>query len=98
MAKFGAGHKKIGGRKKGSVNVATVAVKTALQQAFDELGGVGALVAWGKKEPGEFYRIWSKMLPTEIRNPDGESFRLGLVEQIVDAGHQEDGQTPPGAK
>ncbi|MDR5813063.1 hypothetical protein QCE62_05595 [Caballeronia sp. LZ033] len=48
-------------------NKATASVKQALQEAFDELGGVAALVKWGKSDPGAFYGIWSKMLPAEIK-------------------------------
>lgn len=57
---------KTGGRKPGSQNKTTVAVKEAFRQAFDELGGVGALVEWAGKNPTSFYQLYSKLLPTEI--------------------------------
>ena len=55
------------GRVKGVPNKATKAVKEALQEAFDELGGVTALTEWAKVEPTEFYKLWAKMLPTEVK-------------------------------
>lgn len=55
------------GRKKGVPNKTTVAVKAALTEAFGEMGGVEALVVWAKADPGEFYKIWAKMLPTEVK-------------------------------
>jgi hypothetical protein len=67
--------KKTGGRKKGSTNKVTVAVKDALTQAFSLMGGVKALAAWGKDNPELFYPIWSKLLPQEVKaehtGPDG---------------------------
>lgn len=59
--------KKTGGRVKGTPNKATKAVKDALVEAFDELGGVPALVAWAKSDPTEFYKLWTKMLPNEVK-------------------------------
>lgn len=60
--------KKVGGRKKGTPNKSTVSVKEALQAAFDGMGGMAALKAWGEQEPTEFYKIWSKMLPQEVKS------------------------------
>lgn len=34
-----------------------------LADAFDLMGGVPALVLWGKKNPSEFYRLWAKLIP-----------------------------------
>ena len=35
-------------------------------RAFDELGGVPSLVAWGKKNPNEFYGLWGRLAPREV--------------------------------
>jgi hypothetical protein len=80
---FQKGQPKKGGRKKGTPNARTVQAKEALSQAFADLGGVPALVTWAKDNPTDFYRIWSKILPTEIKNADGETLRIQLVEEIV---------------
>lgn len=93
--RFQKGQPKIGGRKKGSRNKTTLAIKAVLQQAFDDIGGVEALVSWGKDNRTEFYRIWSKLIPNEIKNADGEAFRVGIVEEIVDANRREDDSPAP---
>lgn len=59
--------KKTGGRRKGTPNKTTIAVKEALTDAFEQLGGVSSLVGWGRENPDEFYKLWVKMLPAEIK-------------------------------
>lgn len=59
--------RKTGGRQKGSVNKTTASVKAALTQAFDKHGGVPALLRWAKSNETEFYRLWSKLVPTEVQ-------------------------------
>ena len=36
-----------------------------LSIAFDQLGGIPMLVAWGQKNLTEFYRIWARLIPKE---------------------------------
>lgn len=55
------------GRVKGVPNKSTKAVKEALQEAFEGIGGVNALVEWAKTEQTEFYKLWAKLLPTEVK-------------------------------
>lgn len=73
---------KTGGRQKGTPNKTTKEVKNALIQAFDELGGVPALVEWGKKNPDDFYKLWVKVMPvqqTEAVVADQPIQRIELV-------------------
>lgn len=58
--------RKTGGRKKGSLNVVTRTVKEALATAFDDLGGVPSLVAWGGAHPSDFYRLWGRLVPQDL--------------------------------
>lgn len=58
--------RKYGGRVKGTPNKTTVEVKAALEEAFDKLGGVESLVAWGKSRRDLFYAMWVKLLPKNI--------------------------------
>lgn len=58
--------KKTGGRRPGSVNKTTASVKQALIEAFDLLGGVPFLVKWAKKNPTEFCKLLSKVIPREL--------------------------------
>jgi hypothetical protein len=62
--------KKFGGRQKGTPNKNTTAVKSALIDAFDRLGGVDKLVEFGQENPGEFYKLWVKVLPTQLNESD----------------------------
>jgi hypothetical protein len=80
------------GRPKGSLNKSTKAVKEALEEAFDELGGVDSLVQWARRDPGEFYKCWVKMLPKnmEVSGKDGEALIIqvitGVPKKDADAG------------
>ena len=65
------------GRLPGFPNKTTVSVKAALEAAFLGLGGVPALIAWGQQEPGEFYRLWGKLLPRNVTIEGGA--QLGIV-------------------
>jgi len=66
------------GRPKGAQNKTTLAAKQAFQNAFDDLGGVQALVTWATDNPTEFYRQYSKLIPQDV-NASVE----GLTIQIV---------------
>ncbi len=77
--------KKTGGRRPGSPNRITLSVKQALIEAFEKRGGVKSLLEWADTEPTEFYKLWAKMLPTEISGTDGKPIPLCIVEKIVDA-------------
>jgi hypothetical protein len=61
-----AGGKKTGGRKAGVPNKVTASMRQAWQDAFDSLGGVPALVKWGRAEPTEFYKLAAKLIPLDI--------------------------------
>jgi hypothetical protein len=54
------------GRKPGSVNKTTAAVKETILVAFEGMGGLSALIEWGKANPTPFYQIYAKLLPKEI--------------------------------
>jgi hypothetical protein len=58
--------RKTGGRKPGSLNATTASVKAALVKAFDQRGGVKALVAWAEEQPTAFYQLWGRLAPTEV--------------------------------
>lgn len=49
-------------------------MKAAFYLAFEELGGWPQMVKWAKmdtKNEGEFYKMASKLIPTEVSGPDG---------------------------
>lgn len=49
-----------------------------LTDAFDFMGGVAGLVAWGKQNPTEFYRIWARLIPKEAA-PETETMPLEML-------------------
>lgn len=62
--------KKFGGRQKGVPNKTTIKVKSALNEAFDKLGGVKAFVKWANTDDDTkkaFYNMWIKIMPQEIK-------------------------------
>ncbi len=78
---------KTGGRQKGTPNKSTTAVKEALLLAFDKLGGVPALAEWAKENPSDFYRLWSRLLPLELKAQIGS--RVTLADLVVGSeGHR----------
>jgi hypothetical protein len=43
----------------------TAKARDDLAAAFEYMGGVPALVVWGRANPTEFYRIWARLIPRE---------------------------------
>jgi hypothetical protein len=60
--------RKTGGRRQGTPNKTTVSVKEALMQTFVQRGGPEGLLDWSKENPTEFYKLWGRLLPQEIKN------------------------------
>jgi hypothetical protein len=58
------------GRPKGSLNKTTRAAKEAIAQAFEDMGGIAALVAWADQNDDHrkvFYsQIWPKIVPLQV--------------------------------
>lgn len=54
------------GRPKGSPNKVTAGMKAAVMAAFEDLGGIDAFVEWGSANKTEFYKIASRLIPTEV--------------------------------
>jgi hypothetical protein len=58
------------GRPKGSLNKTTKAAKEAIAQAFEDMGGIAALVAWADQNDDHrkvFYsQIWPKIVPLQV--------------------------------
>jgi hypothetical protein len=62
---------------KGVPNKSTAAVKDALMAVYADLqakaledGGEGEnahLMSWAKDNPTDFYKLWAKMLPTDVK-------------------------------
>ncbi len=81
-----------GGRQKGTPNKLTATVKSALAAAFEGIGGVPALIAWAKTKEGrpEFYKLWAKMMPTEVTASVEVSGTVSITVNIPNAAAGED--------
>jgi len=70
MAKTSTSFKKgeAKGRPKGTPNKLTRTVKETVLKVFDDLQAdpKANLLAWGKDNPTEFYKIAAKLIPTEV--------------------------------
>ena len=73
-----------GGNRKGIPNRQTVAIKEAIERAFDKLGGTDYLVTVGRNDPRTFCALLSRLLPTKLANADGSPLLAALTE-LTDA-------------
>jgi hypothetical protein len=73
-----------GGSRKGIPNRNTVAIKEAIERAFDKLGGASYLEHVGRTDPRTFCALLSKLLPTKLANADGSPLLAALTE-LTDA-------------
>jgi hypothetical protein len=71
------------GRPKGAINKSTASVKAALQNVYAKRGGDAALLAWADENQTEFYKLWGRMLPTEVSGPDGEPLTIQTIERSI---------------
>lgn len=62
------GHKKYGGREKGTPNKHNVMAREAFQLAFEGLNGVDGLIAWAQKNPTDFYKLYGRLIPVELQS------------------------------
>lgn len=63
---------KYGGRQKGTPNGTTSNAKAAIEDCFEQMGGVANLVKWAKENETDFYKIiYPKILPLQVTGNDG---------------------------
>lgn len=81
---FAKGHKKIGGRKKGTPNKTTALLKDAIIEAAqragnklqDKEGLTGYLTEQATENPVAFMSLLGKVLPLQLANEDGEGLKI----------------------
>lgn len=68
------------GRPKGRPNRLSSTVKANVVAVFEKIGGVDAMAEWAKddKNKPDFYRIYSKLMPTEIDANIGGGVRVAF--------------------
>ncbi|MCX7962698.1 MAG: hypothetical protein N2653_14165 [Burkholderiales bacterium] len=65
-----------GGRKPGAKNRITRAFKEAVLRAYDAIGGDSAFAEWARANPGDFYRIASRLIPPQREDSGGTQIRV----------------------
>lgn len=71
-----------GGRKAGTPNKLTASNKARLEEAFRRMGDVNGLVEWAKDTPTEFYKLWGKLIPADVKL-GGEGEGGAIVIRVV---------------
>lgn len=77
--------KKTGGRKAGTPNKLSLSVKESVLSTYKSLGGDKAMAIWARENQTEFYKIYAKLLPTEVSGPDGADIPVGIKVSFVNA-------------
>lgn len=72
--------------KAGRVPKAITTARDNLTKAFDLMGGVAALVVWGRDNPTEFYRLWARLIPKESVEVSATLPLEALLEKL--SGHE----------
>lgn len=70
----------------------TVKARDDLALAFDLMGGVPALVVWGRTNPTEFYRLWARLIPREAADTSQALPLETLLEKLASREEQSVGQ------
>lgn len=75
-----AAGKKTGGRVKGTPNHMSSGVKANIIGVFDKIGGRDAMAKWAYENQTEFYKLYGRLLPTELTGPEGGPLTIKLVQ------------------
>lgn len=54
------------GRPHGAKGKIGLEAKEALRLAFEGMGGVARLTKWADINPGDFYKLWARLIPVEM--------------------------------
>ena len=55
----------------------------AFEDAFELIGGVTRLSIWAHEHPTEFYRLYSKLLPSQSQTLVDHSGRLEIIHKVA---------------
>lgn len=82
------GHKRYGGRQKGTPNRVTVEAKAAIEDAFAHLQNKPNtdsrrdFRSWAEDNAGEFYKLlFPKLIPVQVNHADNEGGKLVITWQ-----------------
>lgn len=77
------GYRPGAGRKPGSKNKFTLALKEDLIATAQNLGGVEAMTQWAKKNPTEFYKLYIRLLPQTLEADVKHDHQHAHIHQAV---------------
>lgn len=69
------------GKPKGTKSKLTASAKEAFQIAFEKLGGAEALSKWAKSNQTDFYKLFARLIPTDVTSDGKPVFQA--VEVII---------------
>ena len=69
-------------KSRGKIQINATA-REQLELAFEKMGGVDALVSYGRTDPDGFYKLWSKLLPLQVKAD--VSVNVMMVDLVNDA-------------
>ena len=78
-----AAGRKTGGRTAGTRNKVTAGAKDNIMRVFEMLGGAQGFAEWAEANKTEFYRHYSKLIPTEVTGPGGLPLLSGIKVTFV---------------
>lgn len=70
------------GRPRGTQNKVTTSFKDAVKLVYQDIGGHTAFASWARENPTDFYKICSRLIPSEV-NVKGESALTVIVNRGV---------------
>ena len=71
------------GRPEGAKNKVTAAVKEAITNAFEKVGGEDYLVTVAREDPRTFCTLLGKVLPLQVSGEDGEPLQI-IINRYAD--------------
>ncbi len=89
-----------GGRQRGTPNKITTVFKDAVRIVYDDIGGHAAFAAWARENPGEFFKIAARLIPTEITTPGDNAITVVIQRYgaLPDASEEQGVMPMPPAK
>ena len=64
--------------RKGSPNKLGARAKDNIAAVFNRLGGTSAMAAWAEENKTEFYRIYARLVPTQVTGEEGGPVKITI--------------------
>lgn len=72
------------GRPVGTKNLVSGTAKENMIAVFTRLGGTAAMADWARENPTDFYRLYAKLIPTQVTGEDGGPVQVvGRIELVA---------------